>query len=86
MIFRKNRAEERKEWLKMEPVKSTSADGYLTYEEFLNRDVLQFSLANLKRSIPSIVDGFKPSQRKILYACLKKGLHTSEMKVAQLAG
>ena len=37
------------------------------------------------RSIPHFVDGFKPSQRKILFACFKKNLK-KEIKVAQLAG
>ena len=31
------------------------------------------------------MDGLKPSQRKILFACFKRNL-TSEIKVAQLAG
>jgi DNA topoisomerase-2 len=37
------------------------------------------------RSIPSVIDGFKPSQRKILFSCFKRNLRT-EIKVAQLAG
>lgn len=37
------------------------------------------------RSIPSLMDGLKPSQRKILYACFKRNLK-NEIKVAQLAG
>ena len=37
------------------------------------------------RSIPHFVDGFKPSQRKVLFACFKKNLK-KDMKVAQLAG
>jgi DNA topoisomerase-2 len=32
-----------------------------------------------------MMDGFKPSQRKVLFACLKRKL-TSEIKVSQLAG
>ena len=32
------------------------------------------------------MDGFKPSQRKIMYACFKRGINASEIKVAQLAG
>ena len=32
------------------------------------------------------MDGFKPSQRKIMYACFKRGLNAPEIKVAQLAG
>jgi DNA topoisomerase II len=39
----------------------------------------------LQRSIPSIVDGLKPGQRKILFACFKRKLKL-EIKVAQLAG
>lgn len=31
------------------------------------------------------MDGFKPSQRKILFACFKRNLN-HEIKVAQLAG
>lgn len=37
------------------------------------------------QSIPSVVDGLKISQRKVLFACLKRNL-TRELKVAQLAG
>jgi DNA topoisomerase-2 len=38
-----------------------------------------------ERSIPSIVDGFKPGQRKVMYTCLKRN-DKREVKVAQLAG
>eukprot|EP00966_Prymnesium_polylepis_P306290 7077788-Prymnesium_polylepis.1 len=40
------------------------------------------------RSIPSMVDGLKPGQRKILYCCFKRGksMIKNEIKVAQLAG
>ena len=38
-----------------------------------------------QRSIPSLVDGMKPGQRKILFACFKRKLK-AEIKVAQLAG
>jgi DNA topoisomerase-2 len=44
-----------------------------------------FSVEDIHRSIPHVADGLKPSQRKVLYACLKRNL-TSDMKVAQLAG
>lgn len=33
-----------------------------------------------KRSIPSLVDGFKPSQRKVLFSCFKRNLK-KEIKV-----
>ena len=37
------------------------------------------------RSIPSVVDGWKPGQRKILYSCFKRNLK-AQIKVAQLSG
>ena len=43
------------------------------------------SLADNVRSIANLMDGLKPSQRKILFACLKRNL-TNEIKVNQLAG
>ena len=56
-----------------------------TYGEFINDELLLFSLADNVRSIPSVIDGLKPGQRKVLFASFKKRL-TTEMKVAQLAG
>ena len=32
------------------------------------------------------MDGLKPGQRKVLFACLKRNLVNKEVKVAQLAG
>jgi DNA topoisomerase-2 len=49
------------------------------------RDLANFSAEDIKRSIPHVSDGLKPSQRKVIYAVLKKNL-TQDMKVAQLAG
>ena len=40
---------------------------------------------NVHRSIPSVMDGLKPSQRKILWSSFKRKMY-SEVKVAQLAG
>jgi len=57
----------------------------LGYARFFDTDFIQFSVADTIRSIPSVVDGLKPSQRKVLFACLKRNLR-SEMKVAQLSG
>ena len=50
--------------------------------------LIHFSNADNVRSIPSMVDGLKPGQRKILFACFKRGksMLKNEIKVAQLAG
>lgn len=50
--------------------------------DFINNDLKVFSNLDNVRSIPSIIDGFKDSQRKALYGVLKKG--GSESKVSQL--
>jgi DNA topoisomerase-2 len=51
----------------------------------VNDELIHFSNADNLRSLPSVIDGFKPSQRKVLFGCFKRGLR-SEVKVAQLAG
>lgn len=42
-------------------------------------------MADNMRSIPSVVDGFKPGQRKVIFGCFKRKLK-GEIKVAQLVG
>lgn len=57
----------------------------VTYSDFVNKELILFSMADLQRSIPSMVDGLKPGQRKILFVAFKK-IARKEMKVAQLVG
>tara|TARA_B110000208_G_scaffold130850_1_gene158651 strand:- start:1772 stop:2908 length:1137 start_codon:yes stop_codon:yes gene_type:complete len=57
----------------------------MEYGNFFNNEFILYSIASNKRAIPSVVDGLKPSQRKVLYACFKRKL-TKDIKVAQLAG
>lgn len=58
----------------------------VSIQDFIHKDLIHFSNYDNLRSIPSLCDGLKPSQRKILYYCLKKKLFTNEIKVAQLSG
>ncbi|KAK6124842.1 hypothetical protein DH2020_041418 [Rehmannia glutinosa] len=58
---------------------------HIKYSDFVDKELIQFSVADLKRSIPSMVDGFKPGQRKILFSCFKRNF-IKEAKVAQLSG
>jgi len=87
LAFSKKRADDRKEWLKrFDPERAMAvADAKATYSEFVNGELIHFSNADNIRSIPHIMDGFKPSHRKILYSCLKRNLR-SEIRVAQLSG
>lgn len=57
----------------------------ISYEEFVRKELIHFSFADNQRSIPSVIDGLKPSQRKVLFGCFKKN-QDSEAKVVQLAG
>jgi len=47
--------------------------------------LIVYSMMDNKRSIPSLVDGLKPCQRKVLYTCFQRN-DRREVKVAQLAG
>ena len=84
-------ADRRKTWLLEHVANSGAADfvdhtaSTLGYFDFVHKELVQFSYAHVQRSIPSVVDGLKPGQRKVLYACFKRKL-ASEIKVAQLAG
>jgi len=88
LAFAKKRADDRKEWLKTYDARRTLSivkGGKVPYDRFVHDELIHFSNADNLRSLPHVMDGLKPSQRKILYCCLKRGLR-SEIKVAQLAG
>ena len=86
LAFNKQRADDRKEWLKgYDNTALVPAGNKVKYDEFVHKDLIHFSYYNLERSIPSVMDGLKTSQRKILFAALKRNL-TSEIRVAQFAG
>jgi len=88
LAFNAKRPNDRKAWLmKFDPEETLDyAVQDVTYVDFVYKDLIHFSNYDVQRSIPSVVDGMKPSQRKILYACFKRKLWTSEIKVAQLSG
>ena len=87
LAFSKQAANARKKWI--DGVTSDTVVDYttgaMTYGDFFNKEFVLFSQASVVRAIPSLVDGFKPSQRKVLFACFKRNLK-HEIKVAQLAG
>eukprot|EP00980_Cylindrotheca_fusiformis_P003124 scaffold721_cov131-Cylindrotheca_fusiformis.AAC.14 len=90
MVFNKKRVSDRKDWLNALK-KDTFLDyakfqrSGLKYSDFINKELILFSKSDCERSIPHVMDGFKPSQRKVLFACFKRKLK-DEIKVAQLAG
>ena len=90
LAFAKALTDDRKSWLTEHMAAPPPGVPYghvkdLSVTDFVRRDLANFSAEDIKRSIPHVADGLKPSQRKVIFACLKRGL-TSDMKVAQLAG
>jgi len=100
MAFSKKCIEERKTWLTtwMDSTKRNKELGivgefiysknvqHMTFTDFIDKELVLFSNMDNERSIPCLVDGFKPGQRKVLFTCFKRNLEKKEIKVAQLAG
>uniref|UniRef100_A0A0D9VJV0 DNA topoisomerase 2 n=1 Tax=Leersia perrieri TaxID=77586 RepID=A0A0D9VJV0_9ORYZ len=87
LAFSKKRITDRKQWLSnYQPGNHLDQqEKYIKYSDFINKELIQFSMADLLRSIPSMVDGLKPGQRKILFCSFKRNL-VKEIKVAQFSG
>ncbi|XP_011646495.1 DNA topoisomerase 2 isoform X1 [Pogonomyrmex barbatus] len=99
MAFSKKCVDQRKDWLMnhMNETKRRKEIGlgerYLyekdtrtvTFSDFINVELVLYSNYDNVRSIPNMMDGFKPGQRKVIYTCLKRN-DKREVKVAQLAG
>jgi DNA topoisomerase II len=88
LAFSKKRADERKAWLgdfKPGTYLDHALAKSITYDDFVNKELILFSMADNIRSIPSMVDGLKPGQRKVLFTCFKRNLQ-KDVKVAELAG
>ncbi len=87
LAFSKKRSDDRKKWLATyDPSRIlNTAQGNVDFTKFIHDELIHFSNADNIRSLPHIMDGLKPSQRKILFACLKRNL-SQEIRVAQLAG
>eukprot|EP01132_Coremiostelium_polycephalum_P007836 gene7836-9650_t len=88
LAFNKKRADDRKQWMS-EHTTGSFLEQYgverLSYSDFINKELILFSIADCERSIPSVVDGLKTSLRKIMFGCFKRNL-VKEVKVAQLIG
>lgn len=90
-VFNKSDSDYRKTWMTTYNFETSNIVSVndkmfkMNVSEFVNKDFIQFSIDDCKRSIPSVMDGMKESNRKILYASFLKHL-TKPIKVAQLAG
>jgi DNA topoisomerase II len=83
----------RKKWLEEFDPHNTkeivSSEQYqqLPISDYLNYEMIHYSIASCVRALPNIMDGLKESQRKIIYSAKLKNLkYTSKViKVAQFA-
>eukprot|EP00434_Breviolum_minutum_P014203 symbB.v1.2.012523.t2/scaffold852.1/size193270/1 len=87
MAFNSKKADARKEW-----ISGCSGEEFvdhsqptLSLDDFVNKELVLWAKYDVERAIPSVVDGLKPGQRKVLYSAFLKKL-TQEMKVAQFSG
>ena len=88
MVFNKKRADDRKIWLETVYNRHSYADTskhMISYEDFINKELIHYSKYDCDRSIPNLMDGLKISLRKILFSSFKKRL-TVEIIVAQFSG
>ncbi|XP_048568959.1 DNA topoisomerase 2-like [Triticum urartu] len=87
LAFDKGKTGERKDWLyNYQP--GTCLDRHqksITYSDFIHKELILFSMADIERSIPSVVDGFKRGQRKVMFCSFKRHL-VKEIKVSQFVG
>jgi DNA topoisomerase-2 len=88
LAFNKDRPDDRKVWIKTSTEKNLFLDNTLRkvpIKQFFDEEFVQFSIADNVRSIPNLMDGLKPSQRKVLFVCLKNNIK-KETKVIELTG
>ena len=94
--FNSKHADMRKEWLESyDPGKTvlrwkgnTPEEKDITFADYIDTELIKFSIDDCKRSIPNLIDGLKEGHRKVLYVTfLRNQKYTGKtIKVAQLAG
>lgn len=90
LAFSKTRADDRKAWLMSYSDATSEAPDYarteVDYATFVDTELIHFSIRDVARSLPHIMDGLKESTRKILFGAFKHTPRDTHIKVAQLAG
>lgn len=93
LAFNDQWADHRKQWIstfthtlhEVDPDVIMPACAYLPITTFINEEFILFSIENMRRSLPSLLDGMKESIRKVMFGCLKRFKSQSgSLKVATL--
>lgn len=93
LVFNAQQRDARKQWL-ANWIRDTGIESIqnLNISKYLECEVIEYAVTNLYRSIPRLFDGLKDSQRKLLWAALKKfgysktwNLKDDIFKTAQMA-
>eukprot|EP00929_Paragymnodinium_shiwhaense_P048065 TRINITY_DN24359_c0_g1_i1.p1 TRINITY_DN24359_c0_g1~~TRINITY_DN24359_c0_g1_i1.p1 ORF type:complete len:1549 (-),score=384.97 TRINITY_DN24359_c0_g1_i1:485-5131(-) len=86
LAFDPKKIPDRKAWLNSHKpgVELNYTQKEASISDFFHRQFVQFSLYDCECNIPLLLDGLKPSQRKVWHVA--RNLRTTEMKVAQLTG
>lgn len=91
LAFHEKLADQRKEWIKnWQPDFRVEEMQMQPISAFINHELIQFSIADIARSIPRFMDGLKQVQRKAIWGSMKKwkksaGKKAAEVKVGNLA-
>ena len=87
LAYDQDKGDDRRKWINKYDKNNTleyDSKNEVTYSDFVNKELIHFCAYDNVRSIPSVIDGLKPTQRKILYTCLKLD-QNNPITVARLA-
>lgn len=80
LAFDKNYSDHRKRWIFAHRPTASSLEKVEQISKFIDTDLVEFSISNVQRSIPNMMDGFKISQRKVMHYMIKNFKSTTEKK------
>ena len=86
-MFNKKRPDDRKRWLAEYDRQAVNPSNgkSISVSDFVDKEMIHFSKYDNERSIPSLIDGLKTSQRKVLFSAFKRKL-VKGIKVSQFSG
>lgn len=88
LVFDKRLADQRKAWLghyvPKKNVQLVPTHPTIPFTKFIDEELILYSIASVARAVPSLVDGLKPSQRKVICSAIRHA--TRDIKVVELCG